>query len=893
MFEIARKTLRARKAAFLGAFVALFCGTAVIAASGILVESGLRTTVRPERYAAAAVVVGGDQILRIPGGDFTVAEPLPERARLSKDVLEAVASVPGVASVVGDRSFPVTVLGPEGGSGGGGDTGSGSGSGGGGGDTGAGAGGTRQAFGHGWESARLAPFELADGRAPRTDSEVVLDTGVARAAGVRAGDEVRIATASVPAVYRVSGTAVLASGGPPERQRAVFFTPDEAARLSAVPDRFDAVGVLAREGTDPDDLAEAVERAADDAASASGRDTDGTGGTDGTGVTVRTGTDTARLEFPDVDASQGLLLAVAASFGGTALLVAVFVVAGTLALSVGQRRREFAVLRAIGSTPQQILGLVVAESLIVALVAGVLGCLPGAALAEVLRRLFARLGVVPADLPLSTGPLPLLGAVVLTALTAVAAGLVAAHRPARINPVDAMGEAAVERPSLPGWRAALGVLCLLLGLGAAAVPLVVRSEVGSAGTGGGALLCVVGLTLLGPAVVRVLVRVVGAPLRAMRVSGFLAVANSTAALRRMSSAVMPLVLAVGFTVTLVHTQTTLASAAEVQVEQGLKADWVLAGGGAGGLAPRIVRDVRAVPGVAAVTAVTTTKTFLAFTLLEDRELAGFPTRGVSAGPLDATVDLGVVEGSTAGLRGRTAAMEHSQAKLLGLGVGDELELYLGDGTPAPVRLVATYERSSAFGEMTVPQELLEGHTGAGAPEQLLVRARPGADRDEVESSLRALAGKYPTLSVLGHDGFSTGVRAESVRAAWINLAGLGLILGYVAVAVVNTLVVATAGRSREFALMRLVGMTRRQVLRTLRWEAVLLCAVAVLLGTAVAAVPLALLNLGFLGTPLPAGPPLVYGAVVTVTVLLGVLSVMLPVRLALRTRPVDAIGVRE
>ncbi|GAA2475303.1 ABC transporter permease [Streptomyces thermolineatus] len=874
MFEIARKTLRARKAAFLGAFVALFCGTAVIAASGILVESGLRTTVRPERYAAAAVVVGGDQILRIPGGDFTVAEPLPERARLSKDVLEAVASVPGVASVVGDRSFPVTVLGPDGGSG---DPGSGSG--GGSGDTGAGAGGTRQAFGHGWDSARLAPFELADGRAPRTDSEVVLDTGAARAAGVRAGDEVRIATASVPAVYRVSGTAVLASGGPPERQRAVFFTPDEAARLSAVPDRFDAVGVLAREGTDPDDLAEAVERAADDA--------------DGTGVTVRTGTDIARLEFPDVDASQGLLLAVAASFGGTALLVAVFVVAGTLALSVGQRRREFAVLRAIGSTPQQILGLVAAESLLVALVAGVLGCLPGAALAEVLRRLFARLGVVPADLPLSTGPLPLLGAVVLTALTAVAAGLVAAHRPARINPVDAMGEAAVERPSLPGWRAALGVLCLLLGLGAAAVPLVVRSEVGSAGTGAGALLCVVGLTLLGPAVVRVLVRVVGAPLRAMRVSGFLAVANSTAALRRMSSAVMPLVLAVGFTVTLVHTQTTLASAAEVQVEQGLKADWVLAGGGAGGLAPRVVRDVRAVPGVAAVTAVTTTKTFLAFTLLEDRELAGFPTRGVSAGPLDATVDLGVVEGSTAGLRGRTAAMEHSQAKLLGLGVGDELELYLGDGTPAPVRLVATYERSSAFGEVTVPQELLEGHTGTGAPEQLLVSARPGADRDEVESSLRALAGKYPTLSVLGHDGFSTGVRAESVRAAWVNLAGLGMILGYVAVAVVNTLVVATAGRSREFALMRLVGMTRRQVLRTLRWEAVLLCAVAVLLGTAVAAVPLALLNLGFLGTPLPAGPPLVYGAVVTVTVLLAVLSVMLPVRLSLRTRPVDAIGVRE
>lgn len=95
MLEIAWKTLRARKAAFLGAFVALFCGTAVIAASGILVESGLRTSVRPERYAGAAVMVGGNQTLRIPGGDFTVQETLPERARLKAGTVRAVAGVPG------------------------------------------------------------------------------------------------------------------------------------------------------------------------------------------------------------------------------------------------------------------------------------------------------------------------------------------------------------------------------------------------------------------------------------------------------------------------------------------------------------------------------------------------------------------------------------------------------------------------------------------------------------------------------------------------------------------------------------------------------------------------------------------------------------------------------
>ncbi|MET8509530.1 ABC transporter permease, partial [Streptomyces sp. NPDC004787] len=111
VLAIAWKTLRARKAAFLGSFVALFCGTAVLAASGILVESGLRTSVPPERYAGAAVMVGGNQTLRVPGGDFTVRETLPERARLKQDVVRAVAGVSGVRRAVGDYSFAAALPG--------------------------------------------------------------------------------------------------------------------------------------------------------------------------------------------------------------------------------------------------------------------------------------------------------------------------------------------------------------------------------------------------------------------------------------------------------------------------------------------------------------------------------------------------------------------------------------------------------------------------------------------------------------------------------------------------------------------------------------------------------------------------------------------------------------
>ena len=51
--------------------------------------------------------------------------------------------------------------------------------------------------------------------------------------------------------------------------------------------------------------------------------------------------------------------------------------AGTLALAIAQRRRETAVLRALGATPRQIRRLIAGEALLISLVAGALGVLTG------------------------------------------------------------------------------------------------------------------------------------------------------------------------------------------------------------------------------------------------------------------------------------------------------------------------------------------------------------------------------------------------------------------------------------------------------------------------------------------------------------------------------------
>lgn len=111
------------------------------------------------------------------------------------------------------------------------------------------------------------------------------------------------------------------------------------------------------------------------------------------------------------------------------------VAANTAAMSIRERRAEIAVLRSIGFTARTIIALLLAESMIIALVGGALGC----ATAYVVLKLYT-VG------SLATGPLtniqisPAIAALtmVLAALIGLLSALVPARSAARRNIVDAL-----------------------------------------------------------------------------------------------------------------------------------------------------------------------------------------------------------------------------------------------------------------------------------------------------------------------------------------------------------------------------------------------------------------------------------------------------------------------
>ncbi|MFF0678662.1 FtsX-like permease family protein [Streptomyces tendae] len=859
MLRYALKTVRARKAGFLGAFLALLCAAALITACGTLLETGLRGTVRTERYAAAPVVVSADQnvhqrTVKHKKGKTKVkhkAKPIAERAWLAATLKDTLAGTPGVARVIPELTFPAT---PLTGTSTGGSTGS---------DTGTDG---RAAYGHSWESAALTPYRLTSGTAPEAATDVVVDRHLAERARLAPGDRLTVQSTRAPRSYRVSG---IATPGPDVRhQTSLFFSAAEARRLAAHPGQVTAFGVVPEAGTDPERLRHALTEAL--------RDTGGGAGT-GTGARVTTGDARGPVEFLDAAAARTKLVSMGGAMGGTSLLVAVLVVVGTFALSVQQRHRELALLRAVAATTGQVRRLLGREALIVGAAGGIAGALLGLPLGGLLFDRFVALGAVPATLRHTTGFLPPLAAVAATLLGAWAAARIASRRVTRIRPAEALAEARTESSRTPWGRLLAGLVLLAGGIVLVVVLGTLRTEPASTPV---TFLAVVVLStavaLLGPLLVRAAALLLAGPLRLTGHGGRLATANLRAGAARAASVVTPLTLLVGMACTVLFVQPTLGDAARAQAREGVRADWVVASQGPGVPAAAAHR-LRSGGDVVTEVVRTTVRVGL------DK----YAAQGVTPAGLARTWDPDVVAGSLDGLTEHTVAVSELAADQLGLVPGDALKLTLGDGTPVEVTVAAVYARGLGFGDLTFAHGLVAAHVDNPLAATLLV----GTDR--ARGDLAAALREFPGLTVLT-PAAADSLQAERQQAnAEVNLLAMGLVLAFTAIAVVNTLAMSVSERVREFALLRLAGATRRQVLRMLRTEALSLLLLATTLGSAIALSVLTAFSVGMTGRAAPAVLPLVCTAVVAGAGLLTLVATALPGRVALRVRAVTAATARE
>ncbi|MFI2205917.1 ABC transporter permease [Streptomyces sp. NPDC020192] len=841
MLRYALQTVRARKAGFLGAFLALMCAAALVTACGTLLDTGLRGTIRTERYAGAPVVVSGDQYVhqttvKHKKGKTKVkhkAKPIAERAWLSEGLRTRLDHVPGVARIVPELTFLAQPLTP------------------------AGTGG-RTAYGHAWDSAVLTPYRLTTGSAPRSDGDLVVDSYLAARARLRPGDRLTVQSTRAPRSYRVTGIAAPATAVP--HQTSLFFSAAEARRLAGHPGQVSAFGVLPEQGTDPGRVRQAVAAALH-----------------GTAAQVADGDARGPVEFLDAATARTRLVSMGGAMGGTSLLVAVLVVVGTFGLTVQQRHRELALLRAIAATSGQIRALLGREALVVGAAAGTVGALLGLPLGGVLYSRFVALGAVPDTLERTVSVFPPLAALAVTLLGAWAAARIASRRIARIRPTEALTEARTE-PSRPPWgRIAAGLLLLAGGTVLVVVLTSLRTEPASTPV---TFLAVVVLStsvaLLGPLLVRAAALLLAGPLRLTGHSGRLATANLRGNAARMASVVTPLTLLVGMTCTVLFVQSTLGDAARAQARNGIRADWVVAARGPG-VPHEAAQRLRA--GHDTVTEVVRTTVRIG--------LDKYPAQGVTPAGLTRTWDPEVAAGSLDRLAPGTVAVSQLVADQHHLKPGSTLKLTLGDGTPATLTVAAVYARGLGFGDLTFAHDLLARHVDNPLASSVLVSTT--RTQTQLSTTLR----EFPGLRILSPAAADALQADRQQTNAEVNYLAMGLVLAFTAIAVVNTLAMSVAERVREFALLRLAGATRRQVLRMLRTEVLSVLLLATSLGSGIALAVLTAFSVGMTGRAAPTVTPLLYVTVVAVAGLLALVGSAVPGRAALRVRAVTVATAKE
>jgi putative ABC transport system permease protein len=817
--------VRFRPASFVGTFVALFFAAAVVTACGVLLQTGITAHVAPVRYAHVPVVVAphGDARIHVTqGGDAeTESEPLPGTPRLPSALAGKVAAEPGVAAAVPDIGFPLQGAGLHG------------------------------LTGRNWAAAVIDGARTVRGHAPGR-GEVVLDPATARAAGTGLGRTVTLTAPGGTAAYRVAGlTAATATP-------TAYVADSAAPRLSGHPGLADAIAVLPDPGVGTDRLAGLARHAVGGAAD------------------VRTGDGRGAAEQPQLGGAKEMLIALGGSFGGVATATAVFVVMGTVALALGQRAREFALLRAVGATPRQIRRTVATEALLIAPLAGALGVLPGVALARWWFDQLVRRDAVPHGAALDVGWIPMAVAVGAGLLSSLVAGLLAARRPSKARPSQALGEAAVERRRPGVVRTVLGLAAVAGGVVLCVVAAQIQGDDAAATALGIVFSFMVGVALLGPVVAWLASALLALPLRFAGAAGSLAAANTRANARRLASAITPIVLVTAFCGTLLFMQSSVQHATARQIRDGVVADQVLDSHGAG-LPAGTSAEAARTPGVAkAVGVLRGSALFRASGSLNSTTVLA--TDGDPAGVLD----LGLREGSLARLTGdgRTVALDTLLADTAKAHVGDRVSLWLADGTTLRPTVVAVYGRGLGLGSVLLPRAVVAPHEAAALDTQVLVRDAPGADPAAVQRALARL--DVPGLHVTDRAGYRARADRDLELNAWANRVMATVLGGFAAIAAANTLVMTVLDRRREFAHLRLAGATRTQVLRMLRAEAVVVAVAGLALGAGIAWTTLVPIARGLTGGS-PYVPPALALALTAATLLLTLTATLLPARAVGRT----------
>jgi putative ABC transport system permease protein len=782
MLSLTLKSIAAKKSRFVLTAVAVMLGVAFMAGTLVLTETIKKTynDLAGNVYADTDAVVRSSNEITSEGTSTrgTVDAAVLDQVRNTPGVEAAEPQLLGVAMIVGrdgelldasrNRAIPI---------------------------------------GTAWvDNAQLNPMDLVDGHAPEAN-EVVIDRNSADAGDFSVGDTVRVISPAGSAEYQLAGIATYAGEDSAAGAQVVAFNSARAIEVLGDAGRFDSVNVVGVEGMSQAELTDGL---------------DASVGSDD--VEVLTGAaaveDARKVSGTQMSFLNTFLL----TFAIVALLVGSFVIYNTFSITVAQRTKETALLRAIGAKRKQVMRSVLLESVFTGLFASAIGVVAGVFTAKGIAAAFSTFGI---DLP-TTGTVVNSGTILVSMVTGTVVTVLAAYLPARraakVAPIAAMRDVSVDRAATSVKRTITGVVVTLagaafLGLGLSAGQV---SQVGL-----GALAVFVGVAVLGPVIARPFTRILGAPLPRLRgMAGTVARENAARNPRRSAATASALMIGVGLVAFItVFAASTKASINET-VDNSVSTDWVVeTAWGMGGLNPSAAQKVDALDETDTVTPLR----FAPVTV----DGSGLEVMAFDPAHVEDAVDLHASQGDLAQLGSGEVAVHSVTAEKGGLELGDPIEMTFSDTGAQPFTVTAIYEEEGPANGYVISLAAFDANVVSPVDHYLAINNAPGYSTEEVRVAVEGALAEYPNADVLTKDEFK-GTMASQIDQM-LNLVYVLLFMALVIAlfGIANTLALSVFERTREIGLLRAVGMSRAQVRSSVRWEAVLIALLGTVLGVVI------------------------------------------------------------
>ncbi len=709
--------------------------------------------------------------------------------------------------------------------------------------------------------------ELLSGHEPTNSHEVAIDATSAEDHDIALGSTIKILFQGPTREFTVVGTVgygdgITDLGG----TTSAYFDTATAQKVVGQPGMFDRIDVRGADGISQAALADRLSRVLPD------------------GTEAVTGKSVAAENAAAVKENFKIVGIIFGIFAGIALFVGSFIIWNTFTMTVTQRSREIALLRAIGARRRQVLGSLLLEALGLGVLASAAGFALGIGVAQGLSWLMDALGLA---LPFTTLQLELSQVLVCLAVgtgVTVLAAIVPARRATTVLPIEALRESApgAEKSSLV--RGVVGFV--VTGAGAAALLVSLYGDGGMKLFGAGLAAAVLGVVIALPVAVRPLAALIAAPLRLRGLPGELAQQNATRNTRRTSATAAALMVGLTLVVSMgVFASSLKASFSDVLADQ-VDADlYVVASSTqAEGFSPSVVAAVAAVDGVDQVSANGWGQARF--------EGADHSYSAIDPSNAERIANLKLSAGSLADLGEDDVMVADSVAQDHGWSVGDTVKAEFAETGRHRLNIAAIYGAKGWISDDYVVS--LPAQRALAGPQLVtgsFVTIDEGADIGVVQDAIDAALADHPDATVLDRTGFEKRASGFIDTLLTFMTVMLALAVMIALLGIVNTLALSVFERTRELGLLRAVGMTRSQVRAMVRWESAVISLIGAVSGAALGigiglAMSQILKDEGIKSISVPIGQIAVYVAVAAVA---GILAAVGPARSAAKVDVLRAV----